>query len=75
MSGAELKKDKKVNVRITWARSLSDRDIVSLLQMKLLEARADRGTHVPLLSELVHEIKHRIDPRRRSTDANERAKE
>jgi hypothetical protein len=70
MSG--LEKDKKSNVRILWARSLSDRDIAGLLQMKLLEARVTRGTHVELLNELVHEIKHRLDPRRRGPDADER---
>jgi len=56
------------NVRITWARGLSDREIAGLLQMKLLESRVSRGTHVELLNELVHEIKHRLVPRRKSAD-------
>lgn len=59
--------DKKSNVRIVWARSLADRDIATLLQMKLLESRVARGTHVELLNELVHEVRHRLD-RRRSGD-------
>jgi hypothetical protein len=75
MSGVDPKKDKKGNVRITWARSLSDRDIANLLQMKLLESRATRETHVSLLNELVHEVKHRLDPRRKAADADARGKE
>jgi hypothetical protein len=53
---------KPTNVRITWARNLKDMDIVDLLQMKLLESRAVRGTQVSLLNELVHEIKFRLTP-------------
>jgi len=49
------------NIRITWARGLSDQEIVGLLQMKLLESRARRVTRVGLLNELVHEIKHRFE--------------
>lgn len=51
----------KGNTRIVWARGLSDQEIVGLLQMKLLESRARRGTRVGLLNELVHEIKHRLE--------------
>ena len=51
------------NVRISWARGLSNQDISDLLQMKLLESRADRGSQVFLLNELVHEIKFRIAPK------------
>lgn len=47
-------------VRIKWARGLSNDDICDYLQGKLLESRADRATTVPLLNELVHEIKHRL---------------
>jgi len=54
---------KPTNVRITWARNLKDMDIVDLLQMKLLESRAVRGTQVSLLNELVHEIKFRLTPK------------
>lgn len=46
--------------RIKWARGLSNDDICDYLQGKLLESRADRNTTVPLLNELVHEIKHRL---------------
>lgn len=60
----------KGNTRIVWARALSDQEIVGLLQMKLLESRARRGTRVGLLNELVHEIKHRLEKgsRRRGED-------
>lgn len=51
----------KGNTRIVWARGLTDQEIVGLLQMKLLESRARRGTRVGLLNELVHEIKHRLE--------------
>lgn len=59
--------------RITWARGMSNDDICDFLQGKLLESRADRGSTVPLLNELVHEIKHRLavtdyDHRRRYDD-------
>lgn len=56
-------KKKPANVRIIWARSLSNEDISDLLQMKLLESRAERGTQVSLLNELVHEIKFRLNPK------------
>ncbi len=46
--------------RIKWARGMSNDDICDFLQGKLLESRADRGVYVPLLNELVHEIKHRL---------------
>ena len=48
------------NVRITWARGLSNQEVSDLLQMKLLESRAERSAHVSLLNELVHEIKYRL---------------
>jgi len=60
------------NVRITWARGLSNQDISDLLQMKLLESRAERGCRVALLNELVHEIKFRLGPKgqqRKNDDA------
>jgi hypothetical protein len=47
--------------RIAWARSLSNTEVVYILQMKLLESRAAGRTEVVLLNELVHEIKHRLD--------------
>lgn len=50
----------KQNTRIVWARGLTDQDIADLLQMKLLESRAERGSQVSLLNELVHEIKFRL---------------
>lgn len=46
--------------RIKWARGLSNDEVCDFLQGKLLESRADRTTTVPLLVELVHEIKHRL---------------
>ena len=60
----------KANTRIGGARGLSDQEIVGLLQMKLLESRARRGTRTGLLNELVHEIKHRLEKgsRRRGED-------
>ena len=54
---------KSSNVRITWARGLSNQEIADLLQMKLLESRAIRGTECNLLNELVHEIKFRLTPK------------
>ena len=54
------KKPTPTQVRINWARGMHNDDICDFLQGKLLEARADRGTHVGLLNELVHEIKHRL---------------
>jgi len=39
---------------------MSNDEICEFLQGKLLEARADRGCFVPLLNELVHEVKHRL---------------
>lgn len=39
---------------------MSNDDICDFLQGKLLESRAERGVSVPLLNELVHEIKHRL---------------
>lgn len=62
-------KTKPSNVRITWARGLSNQDISDLLQMKLLESRAERGCRVALLNELVHEIKFRLAPKRKNDDA------
>lgn len=59
---------KPSNRRIVWARGLSDKEIGDLLQMKLLESRAARRTEVPLLNELVHEIKHRISGSKRDAD-------
>ena len=44
-------------------------------RVKLLESRATRETHVSLLNELVHEVKHRLDPRRKAADADARGKE
>lgn len=61
----------KGNIRITWARGLSDQEIVGLLQMKLLESRARRGTRVGLLNELVHEIKHRLEKGSRRFEGKE----
>jgi hypothetical protein len=55
-----MEEKKPNNTRIVWARSLSNGAITELLQMKLLESRAGRGTHVELLNELVHEIKYRL---------------
>lgn len=55
-----MEEKKPNNTRIVWARSLSNRDIAGLLQMKLLETRARRESHVDLLQELVHEIKFRL---------------
>jgi hypothetical protein len=46
--------------RIKWARGMSNDDICDFLQGKLLESRAERGSSVALLNELVHEIKHRL---------------
>lgn len=57
------KTSKPNNTRIVWARGLSNQDIADLLQMKLLESRASRGTQVSLLNELVHEIKFRLADR------------
>ena len=61
------------NRRIAWARGLSDQDIADLIQMKLLEARADRVSQVSLLNELAHEIKFRLAPKgghqRKNVDA------
>jgi len=68
----QLSLSKPGNVRITWARGLSNQEISDLLQMKLLETRAERGTQVSLLNELVHEIKFRLAPkgqRRENDDA------
>jgi hypothetical protein len=63
------KGEKGTNVRIAWARSLSNDDIGELLQMKLLEARAGRKTRVVLLNELVHEIKFRLSSPKKRGDA------
>ena len=65
-------------VRIKWARGLSNDDICDYLQGKLLESRADRATSVPLLNELVHEIKHRLsvtdyDHRKARRDSDDRS--
>jgi hypothetical protein len=46
--------------RINWARSLSNKDITVILQEKLMDARSNSGKHVDLLTELAHEIKHRL---------------
>ena len=56
----EVKRFSPTQTRIKWARGLSNDDICDFLQGKLLESRADRNTTVPLLNELVHEIKHRL---------------
>ena len=64
----EKPKEKSTNVRIAWARSLSNEEIGELLQMKLLESRATRRTKVSLLNELVHEIKFRLTPKKRDAD-------
>ena len=70
MTKPSEKASEKNNTRIVWARGLSDKDISSLLQMKLLESRARRGTRVTLLNELVHEIKYRLsgDKKKRRDD-------
>lgn len=59
--------------RIEWARGLTNDEMADFLQGKLLEARADRSSTVPLLTELVHEIKHRLSvtsytPKKRNYD-------
>lgn len=56
----DTKKPTPAQTRIKWARGLSNIQICDFLQGKLLESRATRGTEVPLLNELVHEIKHRL---------------
>ena len=62
------KQKPKENTRVTWARSLTNGDIASLLQMKLLESRVMRKTKVVLLNELVHEIKYRLSPPKKGRD-------
>lgn len=55
--------DQKVDQRtrrIQWARGMTNDEIADFLQGKLMEARASRDSCVPLLQELVHEIKHRL---------------
>ena len=56
----ETRKTSPTQTRIKWARGLSNDDICDFLQGKLLESRAERESRVPLLNELVHEIKHRL---------------
>ncbi len=56
----ETRRSSPTQTRIKWARGLSNDDICDFLQGKLLEARAERTSQVPLLNELVHEIKHRL---------------
>lgn len=56
--------------RIAWARGMENDEIAKILQGELMKARAENSTNVPLLMELVHEIKHRLtsmdyDPRSR----------
>jgi len=65
----EKKKEKKdireksqQKTRIAWARSLTNNEICSVLQNKLLESRASypRKYEIYLIEELAHEIKHRL---------------
>jgi len=62
----EKKKDNRETrqrkTRIAWARSLSNTEVCSILQNKLLEVRSTspRKHEVSMIEELVHEIKHRI---------------
>ena len=58
--GPDRNRTSPTQTRIKWARGLSNDDVCDFLQGKLLEARADRMSSVPLLNELVHEIKHRL---------------
>ena len=59
MDSRDREKDPR-SVRIKWARTMTNEQICEFLQGKLLEARASRETTVQVLSELVHEIKHRL---------------
>lgn len=53
--------DRPLPKSIRWARSLSDRDIVTILNAALFKAGARHPKdHVELQYELVHEIKHRF---------------
>jgi hypothetical protein len=56
----ETKRTSPTQTRIKWARGLSNDEMCDFLQGKLLEARAERSSQVSLLTELVHEIKHRL---------------
>jgi len=51
-----------VQKRISWSQGMKNKDIINILQCKLMEARAPhpQRTEVDLLPELVHEIKHRL---------------
>jgi hypothetical protein len=53
--------DRPLPKSIRWARSLSDRDLVLILNAALFKAGTrSPKEHVELQYELVHEIKHRF---------------
>lgn len=55
--------EKPLNKAIKWARSLSDREIATILGSALMGAGAKhpKDTHVSLQYELIHEIKFRFE--------------
>lgn len=53
-------KPNPASTRIKTAKSFTNEDMCNILQVALLEARADRKPTADVLCEVLHEIKHRL---------------
>jgi len=56
------KKKPRQTINIQFARSLSSQELIALLQEKLILARSEvpAAREVPLMTEIVHDIKFRL---------------